>query len=145
LLVVAVRVTLPSTAALAVLAPSEAVQPLFANVGVHRSPTPVALVPLLVVVVTWTVEEPAGATAVSEVADRTETPLAGTLPNATRVVLSKPLPVTVTVVPPVDGPEPGLSAVTVGAPGAAVGVGEATVGQLRVPASRRTPSVPTNA
>jgi hypothetical protein len=42
--------------------------------------------------------------------------LAGVLPNATAVAPVKPIPVIVTLVPPVCGPEDGEMALTVGAP-----------------------------
>src|SRR3954470_6981792 len=147
LFVEAVSVTLAPTAAVVALAVSVAVHPFVAYVGVHRSPGPVPLVPLLVVAVTWTVVVPEGATAVADVAELTVTLLAGVLPNRICVVLSKPVPVSVTVVPPAEGPEEGLIAATVGAAGSADGVGEgdADPWQLRLPGSRRMPSVPTKA
>src|SRR3954451_13433654 len=124
LFIEAVSVTLAPTVAVVALAVSVAVHPFVAYVGVHRSLGPVALVPLPVVAVTWTVVVPEGATAVAEVADLTVTLLAAALPNRTWVVLSKPVPVNVTAVRPDDGLEEGVSAVTVGAAGSAVGVGD---------------------
>ena len=41
--------------------------------------------------------------------------VAATVPNFTAVTLVKPVPVTVTDVPPATGPEPGLTELTVGA------------------------------
>ncbi|MGX7760476.1 hypothetical protein ACWQ06_17705 [Streptomyces angustmyceticus] len=41
--------------------------------------------------------------------------VAGVLPNRTAVAVARPVPVSVTVVPPVDGPEEGLTDVNTGA------------------------------
>ncbi|HEY3815051.1 MAG TPA: hypothetical protein VGL66_17675, partial [Caulobacteraceae bacterium] len=58
--------------------------------------------------------EPAGETAVSVVALVTEKLVAATPPKVTAVAPVKPEPVTVTVVPPVEGPLVGLTRVTAG-------------------------------
>jgi len=72
-----------------------------------------------VVTVTSTVPtEPAGETAVTEVAELTTTPVAAAVPNFTEVAPVRFVPVMVTDVPPAGGPEEGLTAVTVGEPGA---------------------------
>ncbi len=77
----------------------------------------VAEVPPGVVTVTSTVPAvPAGAVAVSEVPDTTVMPVAAAVPNLTAVAPPRLVPVTVTVVPPVAGPEVGLTPVTVGSP-----------------------------
>ena len=57
---------------------------------------------------------PAGAVAVMEVSEFTVKLLAGTVPNVTAVASVKPVPVTVTVLPPALGPEPGDTPVTAG-------------------------------
>ncbi len=76
----------------------------------------VAEVPPGVVTVTSTAPAvPAGAVAVREVADTTVKPVAAVDPKVTAVAPVKPVPVTVTLVPPAVGPEPGANAVTVGA------------------------------
>ncbi len=72
------------------------------------------LVPLAVVTVTGTMPKPAGATAVIWVSDTTVNEVAGTRPNRTAVAPVNPLPVRVTVVPPVTGPELGLIETSVG-------------------------------
>lgn len=59
---------------------------------------------------------PAGAVAVSVVAEVTETSVAAVVPNETVAPGTKAVPVTVTTDPPVSGPAPGLSPVTVGGP-----------------------------
>jgi hypothetical protein len=75
----------------------------------------VALVPPVVVTVTLTVPaDSAGDVAVMEVAEFTVTAVAVTVPNITVAPDRKPVPVIVTEVPPVVGPEVGLMAVTVG-------------------------------
>ena len=59
--------------------------------------------------------EPGGLTASSEVLETTVTLVAGVEPNCTVAPLVKPVPVTVTVVPPVTSPKAGkLMLVTVG-------------------------------
>ncbi len=76
----------------------------------------VADVPLGVVTVTSTVPAlPAGDVTVIEVAVSAVT-VPATVPNSTAVASDRPVPVTVTVVPPAVGPEPGATAVTVGGP-----------------------------
>ena len=65
--------------------------------------------------VTSTVPVPAGAVAVSEVAETTVKEVAAAVPNSTAVAPVKLVPVTVTLVPPAVGPLVGLTAVTVGA------------------------------
>jgi hypothetical protein len=83
---------------------------------VNLSDEEVADVPPAVVTVTSTAPaDPAGAVAVMEVAELTVKPVAATVPNLTAVAPVKPVPVTVTDVPPAAGPELGLIAVTVGA------------------------------
>ena len=80
----------------------------------------VALVPLVVVTVTFTVPGcPAGETAVIEVDDTTVTFVAGTVPKSTVAPVPKLVPVMVTLVPPAVDPTFGLTFVTVGAGGAA--------------------------
>ena len=79
----------------------------------------VALVPLVVVTVTFTVPGcPAGETAVIEVDETTVTLVAATVPKSTVAPGIKLVPVMVTEVPPVVGPEVGLTVVTIGAGGA---------------------------
>ncbi len=68
-----------------------------------------------VVTVTSTVPLPAGAVAVMLVALTTVMPVAEAAPNLTAVAPVKPVPVMVTEVPPLAGPELGEMAVTVGA------------------------------
>ncbi len=75
----------------------------------------VALVPPMVTTVTSTVPVPMGDVAVIEVALTIVTPVAFVVPNFTAVAPVKPVPVIVTLVPPVAGPLAGLSTVTVGA------------------------------
>jgi hypothetical protein len=66
---------------------------------------------------------PAGAVAVRVVGEVTLTPVARVVPKDTVVPDEvNPLPLTVTVVPPVDGPYQGLTAVSVGATAAGVGL-----------------------
>jgi hypothetical protein len=75
----------------------------------------VAEVPSGVVTRTSTLpDEPAGATAVSCVADRTVKLVAAVPPKVTAVVPRKLVPVTVTTVPPPVLPEKGDTPVTVG-------------------------------
>jgi hypothetical protein len=73
-----------------------------------------ALVPDGVVTVTSTVPVPAGETAVIELAELTVKLVALVAPNLTAVAPVKPLPLTVTVVPPACGPALGLTPLTVG-------------------------------
>ena len=68
------------------------------------------------VTVTSTVPVPAGAVTVSEVALFTVTPVPAVAPKSTAVAPVKPVPVSVTEVPPATGPLFGLTAVTVGGP-----------------------------
>ena len=71
--------------------------------------------PPVVVTLTSTVPVPAGEVAVIEVAELTVKPVAGVAPNVTAVAPVKLVPVIVTEVPPVDGPDVGEIKVTVGA------------------------------
>ena len=64
---------------------------------------------------TSTVPAPAGAVAWIVVSDDTENDAAAVVPNETAVAPLKPLPVTVTAVPPSVGPAVGLRPVTLGA------------------------------
>ena len=83
---------------------------------VYWSDAPVVLLPPTVVTVTSTVPaEPAGAVAVTEVALFTVTLIAALVPKFTEVVPVRFVPVTVTEVPAVSGPDAGLIEVTVGA------------------------------
>jgi hypothetical protein len=82
---------------------------------VNVSWTPVALVPLAVVTVTSTFPLDAdGEVAVIDVADVTVNDVAGSAPKSTAVAPRKFVPVTVTTVPPLDGPRAGLTPDTVG-------------------------------
>jgi hypothetical protein len=77
----------------------------------------VALVPP--VALTWTSTTPAacdGAVTVNCVAEMTLTLVPAPVPKLTPVTPLKPLPVTVTEVPPANGPALGDTEVTVGAP-----------------------------
>ena len=75
----------------------------------------VAEVPPAVVTVTLTVPaDSAGEVATIDVDELTVTAVAVTVPNITVAPDTKPVPVMVTEVPPVVGPEVGLMAVTVG-------------------------------
>ena len=86
----------------------------------NRFPEPVALVPSGVVTVTLTLpKEPAGEAAVICVAFTTVTFVAAVPSKLTAVAPVKPVPVIVTVVPPVVGPLDGLRLVTVGGLGTA--------------------------
>src|ERR1700686_4546395 len=77
-------------------------------------------VPPGVVTVTSTVAAAsAGEVMEIEVEELTTSPVPAVLPNFTTVAPVKPVPVTVTGVPPVVGPELGLTAVTVGKGGGA--------------------------
>ncbi len=72
------------------------------------------------VTVTSTVEAlSAGDVMVMEVEELTTRPVPATVPNFTTVAPVKPVPVTVTVVPPAVEPEVGLTPVTVGTGGGA--------------------------
>lgn len=80
-----------------------------------RSPAEARLVPFGVVTVTSTVPgAPAGAMAVRLVPDVTSTPVAAAVPNWTAVAPVNPVPVTVAFVPPVVGPNDGVTPVTWG-------------------------------
>ena len=73
--------------------------------------------PTVVVTVTLTLPAvPAGVTAVRELALTKVTFVAGAVPKSTVAPRAKLVPVMVTVVPPVAGPDEGLTPVTVGAP-----------------------------
>ena len=65
--------------------------------------------------VTSTEPVPPGLVANSSVAETTVTALAASRPKSTTEAPTKPVPVTVTEVPPPAGPKSGLMAVTVGA------------------------------
>jgi hypothetical protein len=67
---------------------------------VNWSPEVAALVPPTVVTVTSTVPVPAGETAVIELAELTVKLVALVAPNLTAFAPVKPVPLTVTVVPP---------------------------------------------
>ena len=58
---------------------------------------------------------PAGAVTVSDVDEVTDNAVPATVPNFTPVTPVKPVPVTVTTVPPAAGPDTGATVVTVGA------------------------------
>jgi hypothetical protein len=81
---------------------------------VYRSAAPVALVPSGVVTVTSTVPLPGGDVAVICVSLLTVNAVAAVEPNPTRVAPVKPVPVIVTVVEPLAGPEDGATLVTAG-------------------------------
>ena len=66
------------------------------------------------VTVTATTPDPAGVVHVIEVAETTETLVAAVPPNVTVAPVTKPVPLTVTAVPPAAGPLPGLTLATVG-------------------------------
>ena len=74
----------------------------------------VAEAPPVLATVTSTVPDPAGATAVIDVAELTVTLVAAVDPNFTVLPEANPVPVMVTDVPPAVGPLLGLIAVTVG-------------------------------
>ncbi len=77
----------------------------------------VALVPASLATVTSTVPAAAGfVVAVMDVSELTVKLDAAVAPKLTAVALVSPVPVMVTTVPPVVGPAPGLTAVTVGDP-----------------------------
>ena len=75
-----------------------------------------ALVPAEVTTVTSTVVVPAGAVAVIWVAELTVKLVAATDPNCTELTEAKLVPLITTEVPPVEGPEIGVTPVTVGGP-----------------------------
>jgi hypothetical protein len=81
---------------------------------VNWSAVLVVLVPPEVVTVRFTVPEPAGEVAVSEVIELSVTFVAAVPPKLTVAPVTKFVPVTVTVVPPAAGPEVGLRELTVG-------------------------------
>ena len=74
----------------------------------------VADVPPAVVTVTSTVPVPTGDVAVMDVAETTVKLVAAAAPKVTAVAPANPVPVIVTVVPPVVGPAVGEIEVTVG-------------------------------
>lgn len=83
---------------------------------VKRSALLVALFPPAVVTVTFTAPaEPAGDSAVIDVAETTVKLFAAAEPNLTALAPVKLVPVIVTVVPPASGPVFGSTFVTVGA------------------------------
>src|SRR5208283_4001145 len=96
--------------------PAAGVTPVTVGTGsyVNWSDAEVALVPPGVVTVTSTVPVPAGDFMVREVGEAMSRPVPAVDPNLTDVAPVKPVPVTVTVVPPVRGPAPGVMPVTVG-------------------------------
>ncbi len=63
-----------------------------------------------------TVPVPAGDVAVIEVAELTVNPVAAVAPKVTAVTLEKPVPVMVTLAPPLAGPVVGAIELTVGGP-----------------------------
>ncbi len=85
--------------------------------SVNSSAALSALVPDGLVTVTSTLLLPAGETAVIEVAELTVKLVAAVEPKRTAVAPVKLVPVMVTEVPPVEGPDTGLNALTVGAVG----------------------------
>jgi hypothetical protein len=90
-------------------------RPVTMGVTVNRSASEMALVPQVLVTVTSTFPAgSAGETAVIEVADLTVKLAAPVAPNLTAVAAVKSVPVMVTVLPPLEGPILGFSAVTVG-------------------------------
>ena len=72
--------------------------------------------PDCVTVTSTTPADSAGAVAVIEIALFTVTPVAAVLPNLTVAPLTNPVPVIVTLVPPVVGPAVGVVELTAGAP-----------------------------
>jgi hypothetical protein len=82
---------------------------------VKRSLAEAVLVPLALVTVISTAPMPGGEIAVIDVAELTVKPVALAEPNFTVAPL-KLVPVMVTEVPPLGGPEAGETAVTVGGP-----------------------------
>ena len=96
------------------------------GVNVYRSAAPVALVPPGAVTVTSTAPTgSAGVVAVIDVSDVT-TNGAEVAPKSTIVDPVKPVPVIVTAVPPVAGPDVGRKEVTMGAETALAGLGAHT-------------------
>ena len=91
----------------------------------------VAQVPPAVVTVTFTVPVPAGDVAVMEV-ELTTVKVAVAVPKCTAVAPVKAVPVTVTEVPPVVGPEVGSIALTVGRVAAAAGVTAIALSQAQM-------------
>jgi hypothetical protein len=91
-----------------------------AKAYVNWSPAELVELPAPVVTVTFTVPVPAGEVAVSDVELVTSTSVAATVPKSTVAPLAKPVPVTLTDVPPVGGPVDGLTWTTVGAASAPV-------------------------
>ena len=84
------------------------------EVYVNWSADDVADVPEPVVTVTSTVPEPEGDVAEIWLVELTTTPVADAVPNLTAVTPVKFEPLIVTPVPPVVGPVPGETPVTVG-------------------------------
>jgi len=82
---------------------------------VNLSAVEVPLVPPGVVTVALTVPVPAGLVAVIDVAFTTRTFVAWRVPNETVAGRTKLVPVMVTTVPPLVGPDDGATSVTVGA------------------------------
>nr|WP_245548922.1 hypothetical protein [Nocardia exalbida] len=72
------------------------------------------LVPTGVVTVTGTVPVPGGAIAMISVLEIPKKNVAGVAPNLTEVTPVKPVPTIKTTVPPVDGPELGMTEATTG-------------------------------
>jgi hypothetical protein len=73
------------------------------------------LVPPAVVTVAKTVPVPTGVIAVIPVSETTVKDVAGAAPKLTAVASVNPVPVMVTVLPPVSGPELGTMEIPVGA------------------------------
>jgi hypothetical protein len=86
-----------------------------AGTYVYWSAADVALVPPVVVILTFTVPVPAGEVVVIEVALFTVNETALVAPNFTEVAPVNPVPVMVTPVPPDAGPDVGEILVMVGA------------------------------
>src|SRR6516225_8036564 len=98
-----------------------------------------ALVPPPVVTVTSTVPVPGGLVAVSLVGDTNVTPVAAFAPKLTVAVLVKLVPVMVTAVPPLGGPDEGDTPETVGTVST---VGWAAAGTAATPPSKPTAAAP---
>jgi hypothetical protein len=81
---------------------------------VNSADDDVVEVALPIVTVTYTVPVPAGEVAVIEVELTTVTAVAGAEPKSTIAPLAKPVPLMVTLVPPLAGPVAGLTPLTVG-------------------------------
>ncbi len=97
--------------------PAAGTTPVTVGTGsyVYSSAGEVALIPPGVVTVTSTVPaEPAGDVMVREVGEATSRPVPAVDPNFTTVAPVNPVPVTVTVVPPANGPAAGATLVIVG-------------------------------